>query len=326
MSLWPQVRDHIAARVLRLRGRSSPPVGGRSVDPPGDFADPYVLRVGSVYFAYATNSGPTNVQVMTSSDLDRWQPMDDALPQLPAWAAPGWTWAPVVSSRAGRYVLYYTVCEPGSGRQAISVASADRPEGPFVDASDGPLVFQLDRGGSIDPSPFLDVDGTPYLLWKSDDNAFDRPSSLWGRRLTADGLAFAGPPAELLRHDKGWERPLVEAPSMVHADGRYYLFYSANWWESSNYAVGYAIGPSPLGPFTKVTRGGPWFGPSGDVAGPGGQEFFTDTTGALCMAYHAWSPGKVGYGAGGARSLRIGRLEFPHGAPTTRSRGPVPPD
>jgi beta-xylosidase len=318
MSVWPELCHCWAAWMLRLRAGTAVAVDGPPVDP-RDFADPHVLRVGAVYFAYATNAGPTNVQVMTSPDLVHWKAAGDALPQLPPWAGPGRTWAPVVLPRDRGFVLFYTVREQRSGRQCISVASARRPEGPFVDTGAPPLVFQLDRGGSIDPSPFVDVDGTAYLLWKSDDNAFDRPSSLWGQRLAADGLTLEGESSELLRQDRGWERPLIEAPSMVRVDGRYYLFYSANRWESPNYAIGYAIGRSPLGPFTKITRRGPWFASSGGSAGPGGQEFFTDAGGGLRMAYHAWTPGTVGYDAGGARSVRIARVGFSHGVPTTRA-------
>lgn len=277
-----------------------------------------MLCTGADYYAYATNAAPTNVQVMTSSDLMSWQRIGDALPQLPAWAVAGWTWAPVVLARQECYVLYYTVRHERSGLQAISVASARRPEGPFADSSAGPLIFQQERGGSIDPSPFVDADGTPYLLWKSDDNALDQQSSLWGQQLSPDGMTLVGRPTVLLSHDRRWEQPLIEAPSMVRVKSRYYLFYSANWWESPSYCIGYAIGTSPLGPFTRVTRRRPWFRSCDEVAGPGGQEFFTDSTGALCMAYHAWAPGTVGYGGGGARTLRIARVDTSSGAPVLR--------
>ena len=311
---WARIQ--LVVWLLRLWAGRTRSRGGPPVDP-RDFADPFVLRVGSTYFGYATNMGPLNVQVMTSPDLRTWEGLGDALPRLPPWTERGWTWAPAVLQLGDRFVLYYTVREPISGRPAISVASADGPEGPFADTSTGPLVFQLDRGGSIDPSPFADGDGdgSLYLLWKSDDNAHDKPSSLWGQRLSPDGQALVGSPVELLRHDRAWEKPLIEAPSMVHAAGRYYLLYSADWWESPNYAVGYAIGPSPLGPFTKVTYRRPWLETSLQGAGPGGQEFFTDTSGALCMAYHAWTPEVIGYSSGGARTLRVARVDFPHGAP-----------
>ena len=289
------------------------PVGAPAY--PGDFPDPFILRVGSTYYAYATQTGDVNVQVIRSPDLMTWQHLGDALPVLPAWAGSGRTWAPVVLPRADAYVLYYAVREPRSDRQCISVAVADQPEGPFRDVSAEPFIFQLERGGSIDPSPFVDIDGTAYLLWKSDDNALDQPASIWIQRLTDDGLALTGAPRELLRHDRDWERPLIEAPAMVRSEGHYYLFYSANWWESANYAIGYATSQSPLGPFQKVTGSGPWMATGDQAAGPGGQEFFTDTDGALWMACHAWTPGAVGYAAGGARSLRVTGIGFEGGRP-----------
>jgi hypothetical protein len=33
------------------------------------------------------------------------------------------------------------------------------------------------------------------------------------------------------------------------------------------------------------------------------------------MAYHAWSPERVGYGNGGVRSLRVARVEIIDGVP-----------
>jgi beta-xylosidase len=315
MEALAKVYRRLRSHFLHMIGRTErPEVDGLPVYP-RDFPDPYILGVGSTFYAYATQAGDTNVQVMRSSDLVTWEHLGDALSALPAWAGPDRTWAPAVLPRGDQYVLYYTVREPSSDRQCISVAVADQPEGPFIDTSAGPFIFQLERGGSIDPSPFVDADGTAYLLWKSDDNALDQPSSLWAQPLTADGLALTDAPTEVLRHDRDWERPLIEAPAMVRHEGRYYLFYSANWWESADYAIGYATGPAPLGPFRKVTRSGPWMATAGQAAGPGGQEFFTDDGDALRMAYHAWTPGAVGYGAGGARSLRIARIGFVNGRP-----------
>ena len=318
MRLWREVCDHLFTHVL-WRGGDMVGVGGMPSVHTGDFADPFVLWAEGAYYAYATQTGSTHVQVMRSEDLAGWEPLGNALPDLPAWACSGWTWAPVVLPRDGSYVLYYTVREPRSGRQAISVAASDRPEGPFIDRSTGPLVFQLDRGGSIDPSPFVDRDATPYLLWKSDDNALDLPSSLWGQPLAADGMSLVGEPTELLRQDRRWERPLIEAPSMVEIAGAYHLFYSANWWESRRYAVGHAVASRPMGPFTKLTTRRPWIAARRDMSGPGGQEFFLDADGELRMAFHAWTPGSIGYAGGGARSLRIASLEFHDGRPVVRA-------
>jgi beta-xylosidase len=282
----------------------------------GDFPDPFVLLEGGRYFAFGTQTGDINLQVMESADLVRWEHRGDALPDLPSWAGWGHTWAPSVLRRGETYVLYYAVRYEAAGRQAVSVATASDPAGPFVDKSAEPLIFQEERGGSIDASPFVDDDGAAYLLWKSDDNALERDASLWGAPLEPDGLALAGPPAELLRYDAPWEDPLVEAPSLARAgDGSYVLFYSGGWWEGETYAMGYALASEPLGPYRKETESGPWLAGEDDMVGPGGGEVFRDADGGWRIAFHAWTPPKVGYENGGARSLWIERFDFEGGRP-----------
>ena len=298
----------------------------------GDFPDPFVLVAGEPrgpggvprnrYFAYGTQTDDVNVQVMESADLAGWEHRGDALPRLPSWAGPGRTWSPAALLRDDVVVLYYAVRHEAAGRQCISVATAAGPAGPFVDRSEGPLIFQADRGGSIDPSPFVDADGRAYLVWKSDDNAIEESPSLWGAPLQPDGLGLAGPSVELLRHDADWERPLIEAPSLIRtADGPegYMLFYSGGWWESDRYAVGYATGPGPLGPFHKETVDGPWLASELGMAGPGGAEVFTATDGEWRIALHAWTPPRIGYAAGGKRSLWIEPLAFDDGGPVVGS-------
>ncbi len=106
---------------------------------------------------------------------------------------------------------------------------------------------------------------------------------------------------------------------MVTVEDRYYLFYSANWWESERYCIGYAVGPRALGPYSKITRRGPWMVTGEQAAGPGGQEFFRDEVGALWMAYHAWTPGRTAYATGGTRSLRMTQVGFVRGRPVLQS-------
>jgi beta-xylosidase len=283
---------------------------------PGDFPDPEVIAVDSTYYAYATNAGGSNVQLLRSDDLHTWTNLGDALPELPAWAKPGKTWAPSVLNRDGDgCTMFYTVSDGASGRQAISVATAAVPTGPFVDLSTQPLLFQYREGGSIDPSDFVDTDGRNYLFWKRDDTALNRRSSLWGQALSADGLSLLDRPVRLLDLDRPWEDPVIEGPAVLRRDSTYYLFYSANWWESASYAVGYAISQHPLGPYEKVTTDGPWLGSYADAAGPGGPALFSDTAGTLWMAHHAWHPDRVGYGNGGVRSLRLVAIDIVGGRP-----------
>lgn len=283
---------------------------------PGDFPDPFVLPVGDHYYVYATNVGATNVPVLRlSQDFAETEWLGDALPRLPEWAA--WhqslTWAPAVLLRGERLVLYYTARYRAAERQCIGRAIADQPAGPFVDDSTVPFVCQLDLGGSIDPSPFVDQDGRAYLLWKNDGNCCGLSVGLWVQPLRDDGLALEGEPVQLIRRDQIWEYPLVEAPAMVEHEGVYYLFYSGNWWESHAYAVGYAVCETVTGPCEKPQKE-PLFTFIPEAMGPGGQEFFRDPAGNLWMVYHAWTAPNVGYPEG-SRSLRIEPVDFVNGAP-----------
>jgi hypothetical protein len=107
---------------------------------PFDFPDPFVLRVGSTYWGYATNSAAGNIQIITSSDLANWTTVGNALPALPSWAQPGATWAPSVIQLGATFVLYYAAATAASGTSCISVATASAPQGPFVDNSSAPLI------------------------------------------------------------------------------------------------------------------------------------------------------------------------------------------
>ena len=314
LASWPRRGAYAAATAperAEQRGQESAPAG-LSTEPAysGDFPDPFVLRADDRYYAYATQRGRLAVQVMRSKNLRDWSRPREALPELPSWAEAGHTWAPAVLARPQGYVLYYTVRHQASGLQCISIAVAATPGGPFVDRSSEPLIFQERRGGSIDPSPFVDDDGRAYLVWKSDDNALGRPTSLWGARLRADGLAVNGSETELLSQDAAWEKPVVEGPVVVRAAGAYYLFYGGAWWESSRASIGYATAGKPLGPYVKATRRQPWLASRRSAAGPGGPHFFTDVDGEMWMAYHAWEPGRVGYAEKGVRSLWLDRVRF----------------
>ena len=290
---------------------------------PGNFADPHVLKVGDTWYAYATGDLVANLQVARSADLVRWERLDDALPELPEWSVlqKGLTWAPEVAKTPAGFVLYYTLRHAASGRQCVSVAVADRPEGPFRDTRSRPLVCQERLGGSIDPHRFVDRDGTAYLVWKNDGNCCGLPTRLWAQRLDADGLELTGKPADLgVRNDAAWEGNLIEAPTLWLDGGTYYLLFSANDYGSPSYAVGYATATKVLGPY-RDGPGNPILRSRGKAAGPGGQSVVEDGRGGLWLAYHAWDSAAVGDETGGQRSMWLDRLSFEGGRP--RVAGPT---
>ena len=266
---------------------------------PFDFPDPAVLHVGASYFAYATNSVEGNIAIIESTDLVTWNMVGNALPSLPGWVTPGATWAPGVLQVGGTFDLYYSakVAGTGNGEECISVATATQPQGPFVDSSTAPLECQPSLGGSIDPSPFVDANGTPYLQWKS-IGAGGQPATIWSQQLDSAGTGFAATPdptpTALIVADQGWEAGVVEAPDLVADAGRYFLFYSGSNWDSGDYAVGVATCAGPLGPCVKPTSQ-PLLASSQDVQGPGGASVFTDASGATWIAFDGYTPGAVGY-------------------------------
>jgi len=307
-----------------LAGVPGPPVlgpGGPQSLFPSDVPDPFILRVGSLYYMYATQpwQDGTNVPLRVSTDLIRWRSLGDAMPTVPAWADSGRTWAPSVLVRPHDYVMYFTAEHYYSRHQCIGDATSSTPTGPFV-PSRSILECQLvGHGGSIDPQVFVDNDGTPYLLWKSDDNAIHLPSTLWAARLSPDGLSLATPPVPMIHDDVPWEHYTIEAPAMVHAAGHYWLFYSGSWLGSSSYALGYALCAGPLGPCREETTAGPWYSSGPDRSGPGEESFFTDGYGNTWMAYDAWSPAGVGYTNGFVRSPHVELVRFHPDSPPTIS-------
>lgn len=279
----------------------------------GDFADPFVLPVQNGYLAFGTGTDHVHVQLARSNDLVTWTRIGDALPKLPAWASsePGYTWAPSVLARNHTFVLYYTTRDRASGFQCISRAVASSPEGPYVDDSTKPLVCQTKLCGSIDPSPFVDDEKKPWLLYKSDENSASCSghARIWSSPLSDDGLSVIGDATELITTDRPWESPLVEGPSMFHANGTWVLFYSASYWDSARYAIGWASCEGPRGPCTKRSMDAPWMATTTSMIGPGGQEIFSDANGQAWMVFHAWT-GAPSYASGGARSLHIAKLSI----------------
>ncbi|HVM24838.1 MAG TPA: glycoside hydrolase family 43 protein [Candidatus Limnocylindrales bacterium] len=285
-----------------------------------DFPDPHVIQVGDTWYAYATGYRYT-----TSTDLVSWE-RPRYLELRSRWATRDF-WAPEVAETSAGYVLYYTgrsqLPTPGQDTaQCVGRAVAESPEGPFVDDLAEPLICQAEDGGTIDASPFVDEDGTRYLLYKNDGNCCRRPVKLWIQELSDDGLSLVGEPIDLgVAADNLWEGSVIEAPTLWLDDGTYYLFYSANAYYSATYAVGYATSDAVTGPFVEAEEN-PILSadfrelnadPSLVAAGPGHQTIIEDGEGELWIVYHAWDRTAIGYDLGGDRTMWMDRLSFEDG-------------
>ncbi|MCW2758535.1 MAG: putative Glycoside hydrolase, family 43 [Nocardioidaceae bacterium] len=306
-----------------LVGGAAPATGSRSSDPfgpgrtyAGDFPDPWVLRVGDTYYAYATNTANLNLPTMTSKDLQTWTAYGDAFPRAGGWArtqgisgrSVSRTWAPSVTKVGDHFVLAYTapLNRGGARKNCLGLADADSPKGPFRDPHGSPMVCPSDQG-AIDPQVFVDQ-GKPYLLWKTEGRPGCCPTKFWTRELQADGTDFAdgSDEHELLSTALSWEGNVIENPSLIRVNGLLYLFYSANEYVTDRYATGYAICTSVTGPCQRPSST-PLIASGAGVAGPGGPAPFLGPDGQLRLAYAAWNPGQIGYPRN-QRRLHIARL------------------
>jgi beta-xylosidase len=282
-----------------------------------DFPDPDLLLVGDTWYAYATNGSGANIQRARSEDLITWQRLPDALPALPGWAQLGgsFVWAPEVLALDNRFVMYFTARDKAADRQCIGVAVADAPDRPFRAQGDGPLVCQAEEGGSIDAHPFRDGEQL-FLYWKNDGNCCGQATYIYAQPLAPDGLSLTGEPTRLVRNDAQWEGRVVEAPTMVRRDETYFLFFSGNNYGGLEYAVGYAVCETPVGPCEDAPEN-PILASKIDapplVVGPGHQDIL-EVNGETWIAYHAWEVLSNGT-RGSRRFLWLDRIVWEDGRP-----------
>lgn len=263
-----------------------------------DFPDPSILRGEDGWYAFATASGNKQVQVAKApTPGGPWTYLNmDLLPDPGAWTTGRNTWAPDVRMvDDGTFVMYY------SGQLAaipdhhcLGVATADSITGPWT-AQDEPWICDITRGGSIDPSGFLDEDtGRRYVVYKVDGNSIGKggdcnngveprqPTPIMLQEVARDGTTHVGRAVELLDRTDA-DGPLVEAPNLIRAaDGSYVLFFSSHCFTSAAYDVKYAVSDRVAGPYVRkadvLFRSGSY-----NLVSPGGA---TSVAEGGIMAFH----------------------------------------
>lgn len=267
-----------------------------------DFPDPHVLSYKGKFYAYATHSSGHDFQVMESPDLVNWTHKGSAF--RPPWSRDH-LWAPEVIQHRGVLYMTYSARNPQTGKHDIGVATSTNPLGPFEHRA---ILVRGDdnRVGVIDTHVFFDR-GVPYLLYSEED-----PRAIVMRRMAPNLLSVSEERIVLLRPDREWEKGIVEAPTMLHRGGTYYLFYSGGWFQSYKrdacYAVAYATSRSLKGPYTKHERILQTV--SEKVYSPGHQCIVSLPSGEMWMLYHAWdAQNEPLYGSNPlGRTLRLDKL------------------
>lgn len=287
-----------------------------------DFPDPNILKVGDRWIAYATGlSGITNIQVAESSNLVDWTVPRELLPSRPSWQsnAMGLTWAPDVMKIGKSWLMIYVARDTNSKRQCLSYAWSSSPLGPFSDTSTSPILCQSKLGGTIDPHLFQDTNSEYYLFFKNDGNAlgFDMKtfsrvkSKIWVSKISIKENSRPSMESNIewtgLTAKYAWQGDLVEAPSVIKNNDSYFLFYSANNYDSANYGEGYAVATSVMGPYEDKSISPLLFTNYG-IAGPGGANVIPLSGNKYLIAYHAFTAPKIGYANGGVRSFHLAKI------------------
>ena len=170
------------------------------------------------------------------------------------WARQGQrAWACQGVERNGKW-YWYVCCNKATGGDALAVAVADDPQGPWTDAIGGPLAEGF---GFIDPTVFVDDDGRAYLFWGN--------KGLWYGELNDDMVSFKDGWQEVpgyhdpecfgeLQSKMNWAKgqnemmtQYEEGPWVMKRNGTYYISYPAGGVPEH---MAYSTAPTINGPWT----------------------------------------------------------------------------
>lgn len=240
-------------------------------------ADPYILLYDGTYYAYGTSIG-NGFEVYYSDDLEYWKRSSSlALDEKDSYGDHNF-WAPEVYyiEKEKKFYLFY------SAEEHICVATSDSPLGPFKQDVQKPIREE----GSIDTSVFFDDDGKAYLYFVR----FNDGNVIWCAELK-DNLKEIKEETltQCFAATEPWELILpkvVEGPSVIKQDGKYYLIYSGNGYTSQDYAIGFAVADSPFGPWKKYDKN-PILHKYKGLVGVGHGAPFIDKEGHWRYVFHA---------------------------------------
>jgi beta-xylosidase len=255
-------------------------------------ADPFVLFYEDSYYMYCTTESTRKdgfgtatdegdgFYVYTSPDLKNWQKLGYALKKGDSIGNCNF-WAPEVLFHNGKFYMVY------SAEEHIAIAVANHPTGPFIQHE----KKWLRNEKAIDGSLFVDDDGSVYLYYVRLSDA----NRIFVAKMTDDLSAIEKEFDNcLIEPDTPWElidAKVTEGPFVLKHNGFYYLTYSANHTRCKDYAVGYALSKSPVGPFVKFD-GNPILKRNDKLQGVGHHSFMKTPNGKFICAYHSHSLNK----------------------------------
>ncbi|SBW06405.1 family 43 glycosylhydrolase [uncultured Dysgonomonas sp.] len=288
--------------------------GSKSTDPrettelrspviPGYFADPSIVQHEGKFYMYATADpwGAEFLSCWVSDDFQNWTFHQLNWPTKALCTSPtsneNNVWAPSVVKKGDTFYMYTSV---GS---EVWCGKAKHPLGPWENMmGDQPMLsFDTTRFYHvIDAEAFIDDDGKAYLYWGSGWDWIN--GHCYAAELNDDMHTFKTEPKEVTPSH------YFEGPLMIKHDSKYYLTYSEGKTIDETYEVRYAVGDTPLGPFTEA-KNSPVLktADSLSVYGPGHHTIMS-FEGKNYIVYHRHS---LPFNTGTAlRQICINELEF----------------
>ena len=212
-------------------------------------ADPAPLVVGDTLYVYAGHDEAHGNQMFnitewlcySTKDMKTWTAHGPIMKPTDFKWAVGEAWASQVIEKDGKFYFYTTVQHgPPHVGKSIGVAVSDSPTGPFKDARGTALVIDSTTPSDkpwndIDPTAFIDDDGTAYIAW---GNPY-----LYFAKLKPNMLEIDGEIEEIKLPN------YTEGPWMHKRGDMYYMTYAAfahqGMWEK----ICYATAPTIKGPW-----------------------------------------------------------------------------
>ncbi|WP_339875629.1 glycoside hydrolase family 43 protein [uncultured Algoriphagus sp.] len=248
-------------------------------------ADPTIFYHDGTYYLYGTSGNDKNLgfEVYVSKNLKSWNRSEKsdgyALKKGESYGDIGF-WAPQVFEYEGKFYMAYTANEH------IAIATSDSPLGPFTQAEKKDLEAPVKQ---IDPYIFIDDDGKKYMYHVR----LTEGNRLFVAELKDD---FSGIKEETLTYcfhaEEPWENTqnvdwtVSEGPAIIKHEGLYYFIYSANDFRNPDYAVGYAVSESPMGPWRKSPTNPIFDKSDAGINGSGHGDFFFDSKGKFRYVLH----------------------------------------
>jgi arabinan endo-1,5-alpha-L-arabinosidase len=260
-----------------------------------------IKLANGTYYVFSTSTGSAapfdGIEMRSSTDRIHFSNAGTAFATLPSWiksydGGTGDLWAPDISYHNGKYWLYFAASTFGSHTSAIGLAtSSTAAPGSWVDQGIVLTSSSSTPYNAIDPCLVIDASGNTWLSFGSywDGIYMMQIDPTTGKQLSSNTTFYHL--AERFITTK-----VLEASYVYPHGGYYYLFASIDTCCDANATYHVIVGRSTsvTGPYTDeggvdMLNGGGTIilSTHGNIVGPGGASFMTDTDSTLIdYQYH----------------------------------------